>query len=137
MGQQGEKKATVIVKYNGATYGPFESVKVTGRKMTRASSKKRSGAGQARKLRVGAEDVENGTYTFEDDGTVPFETLWENARKAEWSLTETPADDDGNPRANDARSFTGKQVGLQPGDVDIENDEDVDYVDVELILRRA
>lgn len=137
MGLQGEKKATVVIHNGTQVLGPFEGVGFTGGKRTAASSKKRRGAGQARTLRVGAEDVENGTLKFENDGTIPFETLWQARRRVDWYVTVTPADDDGNPRAGDARNYLGKQVGDDDSDVDVENDEDLDYVEVELILKRA
>lgn len=138
MGLQGEKKATVIIHGpNQRIWGPFESVGFTGGKLTAASSKKRRGAGQARTLRVGAEDVENGTLKFENDGSIPFRELWDARRRVEWYVTVTPTDDDGNQRAGDARNYLGKQVGDDDTDVDVENDEDLDYVEVELILKRA
>lgn len=138
MGMQGEKKATMVAKVGTTTYGPYEAVKATGRKLTAASSAKRNGAGQARNLRVGAESVENGTYTFESDGTIPFKTVfWPQRRQVVWSITETPGDEFGNPRAGDADNFTAKLVGLSPTDVDVENDEDLDYIDAEFILKRA
>lgn len=131
MGLKGEKKATAVVAIGTTTYGPFEFNTFTGHKLTAAAAKKRRGAGQARKVRVGPSDVENGTATIEDDGTIDLKFFWNQRRKAVWTITDTPADADGNARAKDAATYTGKQVGLEFGDVDIEADEDIDMATLE------
>lgn len=131
MSLKGEKKITATATVGPTVYGPYEFATSSGGKLTAATSKKRRGAGQARIVRVGAGDVENGTYTVENDGTVPLKSLWDQRRKAVWSITETPADADGNPRASDTVTRTGKQVGLEFGDADIESDEDIDMATLE------
>jgi hypothetical protein len=134
MALKGEKKVTAVATADGVTYGPYEFSTFTGGKLTAATSKKRKGAGQDRRVRVGAADVENATATLENDGTVPLKMLWGLRRRAKWSITSVPADEDGNPRSQDAFTRTGKLVGMEDGDSDVEDDAGIDMATLEFAL---
>lgn len=125
MALKGEKKTTVTVKHRGVVYGPWEFATFTGGKQTMGSSKTRKAAGQAKRARSGLDDVENVTVSREDDGEIDLKWAW-SVRRGEWTITGVPADEDGNPRAKDSATYTGKLVGQERGEADVDSDEDID-----------
>lgn len=129
-----EKRATLVTTVDGTTYGPWEFKKSSGGKQTQSSIKTRRGAGQPKIVRVGLDDVENITLTYEDDGTIDLKWMWSVRRRALHTITITPADDDGNPRARDSAVYTGKMVGLTRADVDSESEDGIDMFDLEFAL---
>jgi hypothetical protein len=132
MALKGTVKTTATVLYKGTTYNLGEFKTFSGGRAGAGDGKSRNGAGQTQKARGGQQTVENVTVGREDDGSVDLKFLAGIRGKARMSVTRTPADDDGNSRANDAFTYNGVLIGVVIGDGDVESESDIDDFTLEM-----
>jgi hypothetical protein len=130
MALKGEKHVTLAADYKGQHYDLGKFKTFSGGEQTMGSAKTRAAAGQARKARNGLDDVGNVTIGREDDGTLDLKWLW-SIRRGNFSITFVPDDGEGNPRAKDSATYTGKLIRLERGEGDAEEDEDIDTFELE------
>jgi hypothetical protein len=117
----------ITASVGGVYIGEFREF--TGGGLTSAKIKARNGASQIERARGGRQMVDDVTITRENDGTVDLKWLQSvRGKQSQGAMTVlwTPSDDDGNPMASRAITYTGILSEVNIGAADAQSETDLD-----------